>query len=129
MTTWKGGIVRKSDVGIAKNYLSEQEISDLNLIVNQYLDFAEFQARRHQLMYMKDWVQRLDEFLQVNRLNILETAGKITAQQAKEFAEAEYEKFSERRRVAQDQVESDFDKMAKQIEQKSRKDKNSTDTD
>ena len=94
LTAWKGGIVRKGDVSIAKNYLTEQEISDLNLIINQYLDFAEFQARRHQAMYMKDWAGRLDDFLHVNRLNILETAGKITAQQAKEIAETEYEKFS-----------------------------------
>ncbi len=55
LTAWKGGVVRKGDIGIAKNYLTEQEISDLNLIINQYLDFAEFQARRHQPMRMKDW--------------------------------------------------------------------------
>ena len=124
LTAWKSGIVRKGDVSIAKNYLTEQEISDLNLIINQYLDFAEFQARRHQPMHMKDWAQRLDDFLQVNRLNILETAGKITAQQAKEIAETEYEKFSDRRRLEQDLCQSDFDKMAKQIEDKTREQKN-----
>ncbi len=127
LTAWKGGIVRKGDVSIAKNYLTEQEISDLNLIINQYLDFAEFQARRHQAMYMKDWAGRLDDFLHVNRLNILETAGKITAQQAKEIAETEYEKFSDRRRIEQDQRQSDFDKMAKQIEDKTRDQKKSVD--
>jgi hypothetical protein len=127
LTAWKGGVVRKGDVDIAKNYLTEQEISDLNLIINQYLDFAEFQARRHQAMYMKDWVGRLDDFLHVNRLNILETAGKITAQQAKEIAETEYEKFSDRRRLEQDQLQSDFDKMVKQIEDKTRKAKKSVD--
>jgi hypothetical protein len=120
LTAWKGAIVRKGDVGIAKNYLTEQEISDLNLIVNQYLDFAEFQARRHQPMYMTDWARRLDDFLKVNRLNILDTAGKITAQQTKEIAEVEYEKFSELRRLEQDQSQSDFDKMVKQIEDKTR---------
>jgi hypothetical protein len=124
LTAWKGGVVRKGDVDIAKNYLTEQEISDLNLIINQYLDFAEFQARRHQPMHMKDWAQRLDDFLHVNRLNILGTAGKITAQQAKEIAETEYEKFSDRRRIEQDQRQSDFDKMAKQIEDKTRERKN-----
>ncbi len=129
LTAWKGGIVRKGDVDIAKNYLTEQEISDLNLIINQYLDFAEFQARRHQPMHMKDWAQRLDDFLQVNRLNILETAGKITTQQAKEIAETEYEKFSDRRRIEQDQRQSDFDKMAKQIEDKTRDQKNDDDND
>ncbi|RZB29900.1 MAG: hypothetical protein SRB1_02180 [Desulfobacteraceae bacterium Eth-SRB1] len=125
LTAWKGWVVRKGDIGIAKNYLTEQEISDLNLIINQYLDFAEFQARRHQAMYMKDWAGRLDDFLQVNRLNILETVGKITAQQAKELAESEYEKFSDRRRLEQDQLQSDFDKMVKQIEDKNRKAKKS----
>ena len=127
LTAWKGGVVRKGDVDIAKNYLTEQEISDLNLIINQYLDFAEFQARRHQAMYRKDWAERLDDFLHVNRLNILETAGKITAQQAKEIAETEYEKFSDRRRLEQDQLQSDFDKMVKQIEDKTRKAKKSVD--
>ncbi len=121
LTAWKGGIVRKGDVGIAKNYLTEQEISDLNLIVSQYLDFAEFQARKHQPMYMKDWALRLDDFLRVNRLNILETAGKITAKKAKEIAESEYDKFSDLRRLEQDQCQSDFDKMVKQIEDKTRK--------
>lgn len=124
LTAWKSGVVRKGDVDIAKNYLTEQEISDLNLIINQYLDFAEFQARRHQPMHMKDWAQRLDDFLQVNRLNILETTGKISAQQAKEIAETEYEKFSDRRRLEQDQRQSDFDKMAKQIEDRTRDQKN-----
>jgi len=76
---------------------------------------------------MKDWVQRLDDFLQVNRLNILETAGKITAQQAKELAESEYEKFIDRRRLEQDQLQSDFDKMVKQIEDKTEKVKKSVD--
>ena len=129
LTAWKGGVVRKGDVGIAKNYLTEQEISDLNLIINQYLDFAEFQARRHQPMHMKDWAQRLDDFLQVNRLNILETTGKISAQQAKEIAETEYERFSDRRHLEQDQRQSDFDKMAKQIEDKTRDQKNDDDND
>lgn len=123
LTAWKGHIVRKGDVGIAKNYLTEHEITDLNLIVNQYLDFAEFQARRHQPMYMKDWVKRLDEFLKVNRLNILETVGKISAQQAKEFAEAEYDKFNDRRQLALVQYQSDFDKMVKQVEVKESKTK------
>ena len=80
-------------------------------------------------MHMKDWAQRLDDFLQVNRLNILETAGKITAQQAKELAETEYEKFTDRRRLEQDQVQSDFDKMVKQIEDKNRKENNIKDID
>ncbi len=72
-------------------------------------------------MTMKDWVERLDDFLTLNRLTILETAGKISADQAKAFAEDEYEKFSESRRLAQDKIESDFDKLVKQIENKPRK--------
>jgi hypothetical protein len=74
---------------------------------------------------MKDWAGRLDDFLHVNRLNILETAGKITAQQAKELVESEYEKFIDRRRLEQDRLQSDFDKMVKQIEDKTRKAKKS----
>jgi hypothetical protein len=116
LTTWKGEAVRRGDVDIAKNYLTEREISDLNLIVTQYLDFAEFQARRHAPMYMAEWARRLDDFLKVNRLNILEDIGKISAIQAKELAEIEYRKFDERRRIEYDQRDSDFDAAVKKIE-------------
>ena len=109
MTTWKNapeGRIRKSDVSVAKNYLNEAEIRNLNEIVTMYLDYAERQARRGNIMYMRDWVKRLDAFLQFNEEEILEGNGKITAAIAKAFAESEFEKY----RVLRDQsYQSDFD--------------------
>ncbi len=112
LTSWKnekkGGKILKSDVGVGKNYLSQEEISELNRIVTMYLDYAENQASKGRLMEMKDWVDRLDAFLIFNEYDILKDAGKIRAQVAKKFAEKEYEKF----RVIQDkEYKSDFDKM------------------
>lgn len=109
LTTWKNapdGKIMKSDVSIAKNYLEEKEMFHLNEIVTMYLMYAENQARRHQLMSMKDWIARLDGFLQFNEYDILNNAGKVTAEVAKATAEAEYDKF----RVIQDsEFVSDFD--------------------
>lgn len=111
LTNWKNspqGRIRKSDVSIAKNYLSQSEISNLNEIVTMYLDYAERQARRGNIMYMKDWVGRLDAFLQFNEEEILQDKGKVTAAIAKAFAESEFEKF----RVLQDRTyQSDFDRL------------------
>ena len=113
LTTWKNapkGTVRKTDVSIAKNYLNEQELDGLNRFVSMYLDFAEFQANNRKLMNMRDWIQKLDSFLQFNEQDILTNAGKVSAEIAKTFAENEYEKFS----VIQDRLhESDFDKEIK----------------
>ncbi len=116
LTTYKnsstGGKVLKSDVGVAKNYLTHEEISELNRIVTMYLDYAENQASKGRLMNMKDWIDRLDAFLVFNEYNILKDAGKIKAQVAKKFAEKEYEKF----RVIQDkEYKSDFDKMVEGV--------------
>ncbi len=115
LTTWKNapqGRIRRSDVSIAKNYLSETEIADLNEIVTMYLDYAERQARRGNVMYMKDWVSRLDAFLQFNEEDVLHDKGKVTAEIAKAFAENEYEKF----RVLQDKAyQSDFDRLMEDI--------------
>lgn len=86
LTTWKdspNGEIRKEDVSIAKNYLTEKELKNLNRIVTMYLDYAEDQAENMQIMYMKDWVERLNVFLQFNRKDILEDNGKITAEFAK----------------------------------------------
>lgn len=109
LTTWKNspeGRIRKTDVTIAKNYLNEEEISNLNRIVTMYLDYAEMQAQNRKLMTMSDWITKLDAFLQFNEKDILTNAGKVTAEIAKAFAESEYEKY----RVIQDQlIESDFD--------------------
>lgn len=115
LTTWKNapqGKILKTDVSVAKNYLSEKELKDLNRIVTMYLDFAELQAERQNPMKMVDWVSRLDAFLQFNDYSILKDAGKISATIAKQLAEKEYSKF----RVAQDKAfESDFDKEVKRI--------------
>jgi hypothetical protein len=88
----------KSDAKVAKNYLSENEVTDLNLLVSAYLDLAEFQARRHILMKMNDWTERTNKFLDSNSLDILNDTGKITHVKALEKAGAEYDVF----RVDQD---------------------------
>jgi hypothetical protein len=99
LTTWKNapkGKIRKTDVSIAKNYLSEDELKELNLIVDQYLSFAELQARNRNPMYMSDWVKKLHDFLTLNDKEILEHAGKISTKMAKELAETEYEKYRQK---------------------------------
>ncbi|MBS7272330.1 Uncharacterized conserved protein [Fibrobacter sp. UWCM] len=115
LTTWKNapnGDIRKPDVSIAKNYLSQEEIDTLNRIVTMYLDFAELQAKRGQVMYMKDWVEKLNAFLQFNERDILEDKGKVTHEIAKAFAEGEYDKF----RIIRDaNYKSDFDKLMESI--------------
>lgn len=116
LTSWKnekkGGKIMKSDVGVAKNYLSHEEISELNRIVTMYLDYAENQASKGRLMDMKNWISRLDAFLIFNEYDILKDAGKIRAQVAKNFAEKEYNKF----RIKQDkEYKSDFDKMVEGV--------------
>ena len=115
LTTWKNapnGDIRKPDVSIAKNYLSQEEIDTLNRIVTMYLDYAELQAKRGQVMYMKDWVEKLNAFLQFNERDILEDKGKVTHEIAKAFAEGEYDKF----RVIRDaNYKSDFDKLMESI--------------
>ena len=84
---------------IAKNYLSAEEIDELNRIVVMWLDFAEDQARRRKQVFMKDWEQRLDEFLQFNHRNVLTSAGRTSKAQADAFAEDQYDRFAERRRA------------------------------
>lgn len=115
LTTWKNspkGKVFKSDVSVAKNYLNKKEIDELNQIVTMYLDFAENQAARQIPMNMKDWVEKLDAFLQFNDYSVLKNAGSISADIAKKLATVEFEKF----RVIQDEdYESDFDKEVKRI--------------
>ena len=96
LTTWAGVMPQKSDAEIAKNYLSQDEITSLNRIVSLYLDFAELQAEEHRPMYMKDWIAILDDFLRISRKDILTHAGKVSAQLAKAKADAEYDKFKER---------------------------------
>lgn len=109
LTTWKNapkGEIYKSDVSIAKNYLTEDELDSLNRIVTMYLDYAELQAKNKKVMYMADWVKKLDAFLQFNERDILQNKGKITHEIAKAFAENEWEQY----RQIQDQLyKSDFD--------------------
>ena len=118
LQTWKNapkGKVQKSDVSIAKNYLEEKEIKELERIVVMYLDYAELQAERQKLMTMADWVKKIDAFLQFNEYDILQNAGKVSHKVAAELAEKEYEKF----RVIQDKTfESDFDKEVKKLREK-----------
>lgn len=112
LTSWKGDKVRKQDVKVAKNYLTEKELKSLNRIVTMYLDYAEDQAERNQPMYMKDWVDKLNAFLQFNEREILENAGRISAKIAEQLAVQEYEKFNQKRFMKN--VDSDFDKFIKE---------------
>lgn len=91
LSSWQGSKIRKTDVGIAKNYLSEAELSQLNLLVEQFLAFAENQARQKKVMYMSDWIRKLDGILTINENEILEHAGKISHELALQMAETEYD--------------------------------------
>lgn len=97
LTSWKGDKVRKGDVTVAKNYLSEKELKSMNRIVTMYLDYAEDQAERQQPMYMKDWTEKLNAFLQFNGREILENAGKVSKAVADRLAIQEYEKYNQNR--------------------------------
>lgn len=87
LSNWPGPRIRKADVTVAKNYLTEDELANLNLIVDQYLSFAEFQARNRRAMHMSDWVQKLDGFLKLNEREILTHAGRVAAKLCEEKAE------------------------------------------
>lgn len=126
LTTWKNapkGKILKSDVSVAKNYLIEREIKELERIVSMYLDYAENQAARQIPMKMVDWVAKLDAFLQFNEYLVLTNAGKVSAEVARRLAEEQYDRF----RVRQDhEFESDFEAEVKRIQSKrvrQRKDK------
>ncbi len=112
LTNWSGARIRKSDVGVAKNYLTEEELRALNNLAEQYLVFAEGQAARRIAMTMKDWITKLEGFLTLNDREILRGAGQVSAELAKNHAEAEFSKF----RVIDDaRIESDFDRMVKSL--------------
>jgi len=98
LTSWKGGIVRKGDVIIAKNYLNEDEISSLNRMVTMFLDFAEDQAKRRKQVFIRDWRTKLDDFLKFNERDILQDAGRVTREEADRHAETQYSLFENRRR-------------------------------
>jgi hypothetical protein len=121
LTVWKNspnGAIRESDVVIAKNYLNEEELEYLNRIVTMYLDFAEMQAERGIMMYMKDWVLKLDAFLKFNEREILADAGKISHEVAQALAMKEYEIYKKEQNKL---YESDFDQEIKRIMNRSEK--------
>ncbi len=124
LTTWKNapqGKIRKADVTVAKNYLSEQEISDLNRIVTMYLDYAEDQARRHQTMTMSGWAAKLDAFLEFNDRGVLTHAGKIQKKVADALALEHFERFdAERRRLEAEHPTSDFDHFVEETKKRQR---------
>jgi hypothetical protein len=109
LTSWKNspkGKIRRKDIFIAKNYLDKEELDNLNRIVSMYLDYAEMQAKNKKIMYMEDWIKKLDAFLKFNEKEILNDPGKISAEIAKEFVETEFEKY----KITQDKLfQSDFD--------------------
>ena len=124
LTSWKNapaGPVRKSDVAIAKNYLNQEEIAALNLIVSAYLDFAELQAMNRRPMHMADWIRKLDDFLQLSERDILSHAGKISHKAAEAHALTEFAHYeAERLRLEATQPTSDFDKAVQDIQRLNR---------
>jgi hypothetical protein len=112
LTNFKDKYITIRDIGIAKNYLSEEELTQLNLIVSMYLDFAELQAMNGRLIKMQDWIQKLDDFLRISEKELLTNAGKISHRKAIEEAKIEYEKY----RQAEDKKHiSDFDREMKKL--------------
>lgn len=112
LTSWKGDGVRKTDVVIAKNYLDEKEIDELNRIVVMWLDFAEDQAKRRKQVFMKDWQEKLDDFLRFNERHVLGGAGTVSKKKADEFAKSEYDRFEViRRSEIETQAEQDYIKQ------------------
>ena len=115
LTSWKNapdGRIRKPDVVVAKNYLNETELKTLNEIVTMYLDYAERQAKRGNIMYMSDWVEKLDAFLQFNEEEILQNKGSVTSEIAKAFAEQEFDKYNTMQKRL---YRSDFDRLLEDI--------------
>lgn len=124
LTSWKGAKVRRTDVTVAKNYLNENEIAELNRIVTMYLDFAEDQARRRKVLYMRDWREKLDAFLQFNERDILTNPGRVSREVADRLAIEEYEKFHARRLALEAETENRaLEEAVKKLSAKKPKDK------
>jgi len=117
MNTWLGDKPRKTDDEIAKNYLNEKELDVLNRIVNMYLEFAELQALSRKPMYMREWIEKLDDFLKLSGRDILKHAGKISHDKALEKAHAEYELYKEERMNEPSLVERQFLEAVRHISQ------------
>lgn len=113
LTNWagasRGGVIRKADVGVAKNYLDEEELGTLNRIVNAYIEIAELQAQARRPMTMRDWIARLDDFLRMTERQVLTHAGKVAAEVAQARAEAEFELYRQRQLAAPSRAEQDFE--------------------
>ena len=114
LTSFKGAKVRRADVTVAKNYMTQDEISTLNLIVNMYLDYAELQAKQHHVMHMSDWENKLDQFLQFNGREVLQNFGTIKREVAEALAVAQYEKYDAHRRIIE---AADLDELAEEVKQ------------
>jgi len=112
LTSFKSNYITTDDIVVAKNYLTEPEINQLNLIVSLYIDFAELQANNGRLMKMQDWIRKLDEFLTISEKNLLHSAGKVSAKQAEKKALAEYEQY---RSIQDKKYVSDFDREVKKL--------------
>ena len=108
LTNWTGAVPKRNDIEYAKNYLTDDELDTLNRIVSLYLDFAELQAKSHTPMYMKDWIQKLDDFLRLSGKELLQHAGTISAELAKKKANLEYDEFKKRISNQLSPVEIDF---------------------
>ena len=125
LTTWKNapqGKIRKADVTVAKNYLSDTELLDLNRIVTMYLDYAEDQAKRHQTMAMSQWANKLDAFLEFNDRDVLKHAGKVEKKVADQLAHEQFDRFAtERQQIEAEQPTSDFDKFVEEMKKKQKK--------
>ena len=118
MTNFKGNYITKEDVQIAKNYLTEEELTYLNLLVSQYLDFAELQALQQIPMKMTNWIEKLDNLMLLSGRQLLNNNGSISHEEAKKKAIAEFEKY---RKLEMIQYESDYDKAIKELIQKEKK--------
>ena len=118
MTNFKGSYITKEDVQVAKNYLTEQELTYLNLLVSQYLDFAEVQALQQIPMKMTEWIEKLDDLMKLSGRQLLIGKGTVSHEEARQKAIAEFEKY---RQMELSQYESDYDRAIKELIQKENK--------
>ena len=116
LTSWDGKRIKRSDTAIAKNYLTQTELDALNKIVSAYLDIAEVRALAHEPMYMKDWLETIDDYLKMTRRDILTTKGRVTHKQAIDKAHAEYEKYRKKQDELLSPVEQHFIESIKELE-------------
>ena len=118
LTTWKSGLVRRVDVTVAKNYLNEHEIAELNRVVTMFLDYAEDQTRRRKQVFLRDWRQKIDDFLRFNDRGVLPDAGSVSREDANRRALEEYERFAARRRAL---AEAEGEKALRELEAKTKR--------